>query len=317
MMGEPLAVLGALASGVTAALAVGLVARPPRRLGPRVRPYAIVSRTSLGRSADVLAGFPRGSGGPVASLVRPMVESLALRLGRVIDPGGEESLILRLHQSGLYDHLPPDQRLAGHRLRQVAGVGVATGGSALLAVTLGMPAARALVVTALGLVVGVTRQRGRVDRAIEDRRMRMRIEIYTVNQLLAIRVRAGGGVVQAVQQLVARGSGQVVGELSEALRLHRSGMRASEAFGRAARLTPEAHCARTYALIAAVEERGADLAQGLLALAEDVREARREALRRTATRRRAAMLVPTIAILAPIMLLFVGAPLPYLVLNWR
>ena len=53
----------------------------------------------------------------------------------------------------------------------------------------------------------------------------------------------------------------------------------------------------------------------LLGLADDVREARREAIRRAATKRRAAMLIPTIAILAPVMLLFVGAPLPSLILG--
>jgi hypothetical protein len=54
----------------------------------------------------------------------------------------------------------------------------------------------------------------------------------------------------------------------------------------------------------------------LLSLAEDVRESRREAIRRAATKRRAAMLIPTIAVLAPVMLLFVGAPLPSLVLGF-
>lgn len=36
-------------------------------------------------------------------------------------------------------------------------------------------------------------------------------------------------------------------------------------------------------------------------------------MRRAATKRRAAMLIPIIAILAPVMLLFVAAPLPSLV----
>lgn len=107
-----------------------------------------------------------------------------------------------------------------------------------------------------------------------------------------------------------------MGELSEALRMHRAGMRASEAFGRIATLTPESECARTYSLLGAADERGADLGSALLALAEDVREGRREAMRRAATKRRAAMLVPIIGILAPVMLLFVGAPLPSLLFNW-
>lgn len=121
----------------------------------------------------------------------------------------------------------------------------------------------------------------------------------------------------AVGDLVRRGNGSVVMELAEALRLHRAGTRAADAFARIAALTPEPFCARTYSLLAVAEDRGVDLAGGLLALAEDVREARREAIRRSATKRRAAMLIPTIVILAPVMLLFVGAPLPSLLLGFR
>jgi len=82
-------------------------------------------------------------------------------------------------------------------------------------------------------------------------------------------------------------------------------------------LTPEPFCGRTYRLLATAEERGADLAPALLHLAEDVRETRRESIRRSSTKRRAAMLIPTIAILAPVLILFVAAPLPYLITGWR
>ena len=50
---------------------------------------------------------------------------------------------------------------------------------------------------------------------------------------------------------------------------------------------------------------------------EDVRDARREEIRKTATKRRAAMLVPTIAVLAPVMMLFIAAPLPSIVFGSR
>jgi Flp pilus assembly protein TadB len=122
-----------------------------------------------------------------------------------------------------------------------------------------------------------------------------------------------GLVVGATRQ---RGRGEVVEELREALRLHRAGQPAAVAFRRIADETPETSCARTYGFLALAEERGTDLADALLSLAEDVRESRREAIRRAATKRRAAMLIPTIAILAPVMLLFVGAPLPSLVLGF-
>jgi pilus assembly protein TadC len=91
---------------------------------------------------------------------------------------------------------------------------------------------------------------------------------------------------------------------------------AASAFRRLADETPEPSCARTYGFLALAEERGTDLGDALLSLAEDVRESRREAIRRAATKRRAAMLIPTIAVLAPVMLLFVGAPLPSLVLGF-
>ena len=128
-------------------------------------------------------------------------------------------------------------------------------------------------------------------------------------------LRAGGGVVSAVAAICERGRGEVISELSEALRMHRAGTRVSQAFTRIAGTTPEPYCSRTYSLLALAEERGVDLADALLSLSEDVREARRESIKRTATKRRAAMLIPTIAILAPVMLLFVGAPLPRLLLG--
>ncbi|HZD24206.1 MAG TPA: type II secretion system F family protein, partial [Acidimicrobiia bacterium] len=194
---------------------------------------------------------------------------------------------------------------------------VGTGLAIFVGQLVGLSLPMRLVLLGLGLVIGATRTRGRLERAIETRREQMKIEIYTINQLLAMRVRAGGGVVQAVKATVDRGVGEVVWELEEALRLHRSGWRGSDAFRRLAELTPEPFCSRTYRLLASAEERGADLAAALLSLSEDVRETRRESIKRSATKRRAAMLVPTIAILAPVLILFVAAPLPYLITGWQ
>jgi tight adherence protein C len=145
----------------------------------------------------------------------------------------------------------------------------------------------------------------------------MRLELYTVNHLLAMHVRTGAGPMQAVQRLVARGRGAVVAELRDVLAWIRSGTGEAAGFRRAAELTPEPSAARTYQLLAAGVERGVDLATGLLALSEDIRDSRREQVHKEAVRRRAAMLLPTIGILAPIMLLFIAAPLPSIVLGQR
>jgi tight adherence protein C len=194
---------------------------------------------------------------------------------------------------------------------------IATGLGLVAGLAIGASMVQLLVLVGLGLVIGATRQRSRIDKAIDARRELMRIEVYTVNQLLAMRIRAGGGVVHAVSSTVIRGRGEVIAELADALRLHRAGWRAGDAFRRIAELTPEPFCSRTYRLLASAEERGADLASALLDLAEDVRETRRESIKRSATKRRAAMLVPTIAVLAPVLILFVAAPLPSLITGWR
>jgi tight adherence protein C len=132
-----------------------------------------------------------------------------------------------------------------------------------------------------------------------------------------LHVRTGAGPVQATQRLVDRGSGAVIEELAEILVWIRSGTSESQAFQRAAELTPEPSVARTYRLFAAGAERGVDLAESLLQLSEDIRDARREDLRKSATRRRAATLIPTIAVLAPIMILFIAAPIPSIVFGSR
>lgn len=300
-----------LASTITA-LAAGMVMRivlpPPRRLRDRVDPYLSPTLSGINRTRRP---------GAVRSVFGPMLADLADWLGRKLERSGAGVTSLRLRQAGWFKGKSEADAVAEYRMRQLravaVGLSVALAVGHLLTLSIGVR----VVLVGLGLVIGATRTRGRVDRAIESRRETMKVEIYTVNQLLAMRVRAGGGVIQAVMATIERGSGEVVSELREAVRLHRSGWRGGDAFRRIAELSPEPFCSRTYRLLATAEERGADLAGALLSLSEDVRETRRESIKRNATKRRAAMLVPTIAILAPVLILFVAAPLPYLITGWQ
>lgn len=308
---EPATIFAAAFSALSIVLLVRWVAPPRPRLAGRVRPYG--PNRVVGAVID--PQVPVGSA--LKTLARFALAPLARRIGRLVDRDGGASAGLRLRQAGLYPANDDQQVVEAFRIRQLEiGFGYLVG-AVVVSIALELPSSRALILCLLAAVVAAARQRGAIDRAIRGRRDLMRIEIYTVNQLLAMRVRAGGGVVHAVQQIVARGQGEVVSELAEGLRLHRAGMRAGDAFQRLAATTPEPACARTYALLAVSEERGADLAGALLELSEDVRESRREAMRRAATRRRAAMLVPIIGILAPVMLLFVGAPLPRIIFSWQ
>lgn len=308
--------LAAILTSVTVVAALVWAFPPPKRLSLRVRPY-----TGAGGQAGAGAayGVPSWvtSRSAAVRLFGPMVLASAHRVGRIAERLGEDQLVLRLRQARLYAGLDDRDRVASYRLAVLGTSVMFLGLGAGVTVVLRQSTLVVLVVSFGCGLAGALRVRGRLDRALERRRSKMKIEIPTVNQLLAIRVRSGSGIIQAVGELTERGSGEVIGELRMALRMHRSGMSAPDAFRRLAEVTPEAHCARTYKLLASSEEMGVDLASGLRALADDARQARREALRRSATKRRSAMLIPTVAILAPVMLLFVAAPLPQLILGWK
>ncbi len=305
-------IASALAGVSVAALSATLIP-PMTRLAGRLRPYSAVSRSLLGW--DVTYTPPGGSGSGRSSLGRllgPPLASIAERVGSFIEATSRDQLAIKIRQAGLFTATIPSRRVQEYRIRQFSTAVSGAVAAALLGVALARPTLMVLVLAAVGFAGGAAYWRSRIDRAIEARISRMEIELYTVNQQLALRVRIGGGVISAVRQLVERGRGAVVEELAEAMRSIQGGMPASQAFQRIAATTPEPHAARTYQLLASSEERGSDLAAALLAISEDIREDRRDALRKRATRRRAAMLIPIVGMMAPIMILFVGAPLPWI-----
>ena len=305
--------LGCVSAGVAAVGAAAVAIPPTRRLAPRVRPYTVATRAQLGRGADVavMTTAPESTA-TIARLFGPPFRALVARLGRLLERRSDASLTRELHQAGAPDVTPDEYRArVAMQVLMFGAVGASIG---VLAVH---SAVVALGLTLCGVVFGGSRLRGRLQRDVEDRRERLRLELYTVNQLLAMHVRTGAGPVQATQRIVDRGAGAVVDELQAVLLAMRNGIAEPAAFRRAAELTPEPSAARTYKLFAAGAERGVDLADGLRALSEDLRDARREEIRQTATKRRAAMLVPTIAVLAPVMLLFIAAPLPSIVFGSR
>lgn len=301
-------ILAAGGVGLLIGAALWSILDPPVRLTSRVTPY-------LGRNRALELSRARAGWRENPRTVLALLAAMAAeRLGRLVDGLSTQALGLRLRQAGMFQD--SDDPVAAYRLRQLVSVAGGVSGGAFVAVAVGMRPTQVALFAVLGCVIGGTRQRGRLEREIERRRGLMSIEIYTINHLLAMRVRTGGGVIGAVSDLATRGRGEVVGELREALRLHRSGITVGEAFRRLAEATPEPSCARTYAFLALADEHGSDLADALMSLAEDVREGRREAIRRSGAKRRAAMLVPTITVLAPVMLLFVGAPLPSLIFGF-
>lgn len=303
-------------AGIAVAAAVSTVARPSVRLAGRLRPYSTVSRSILGRSVPyqpVEIGGRFLSRTTLGRLIGPPLTTLATRVGAFLEATSEEQLAIKIRQAGMFTGTRESLRVQEYRIRQLITAAVGATGAGAVGVLLARPTLMVLILAVTGFAGGAAYWRSRIDKAIEARSSRMEIELYTINQQLALRVRIGGGVISAVRQVVDRGRGAVVEELAEAVRMIQGGMPASRAFWRIAAVTPEPHAARMYQLLASSEERGSDLAEALLSMSEDIREDRREAMRKRATKRRAAMLIPIVALMAPIMILFVGAPLPWIV----
>ncbi|NND84974.1 MAG: type II secretion system F family protein [Acidimicrobiia bacterium] len=294
-----------LLSGIAVVAIAWAVLRPPRRLAARLRPY-LPGASAVDHPGD---GDPLGG---IAAVLRPIATALGAALAAVVDAEPEARTAERLLHAGIPGRGGAPLRVGEYRARQLRSTLVGAGFGWLLGSTL-LPSGGWLAL--LGGIVGATRLRGRIDRAIEERRSRMRVEIYTVDQMLALRIRSGAGVLQSIEEYTSRASGEAADELREALRLARAGRPLPEALERIAARTAEPFCARTYRSLALAGERGADLAIVLLDLASEVRRDRRETLRRRAVKRRAAMLIPTIGLMAPVLLLFIAAPLPRIVLG--
>ena len=291
--------LGAVAAVIGAGL---LVRRLPSPVG-RVRPYIVGSRVLLALPPDRL----RSTAAPWH------LRSLPAAITALLYSPPDAALDRRLRHAGVMRTHSADERRIRYRARRLletAAGGVLGIGMGALA---GLPALGVLAAAAVGAAGALSYGRGRLTRVIEGRRDRMSIELYTVNQLLAMHVRTGASPIAAARDVTNRGRGEVIAELAGVLRLHRAGLPFAEALEDKAADVPEVHVARCFRMLASAHQQGGDVAAGLLALSEDIRDDRREALRRAATKARAMMLVPIVAFLAPVLLLFVAAPVPWIV----
>lgn len=309
----------ALASSAVFAGSLGwVIMRPPRRLAPRVRPYTAATRAELHRSPDALGQASPGpmfGEGTLRRLLAPIFGAAVDRLSRIITSSSDQQLRMRLRQSGLLVDVAESQRPQVYRMRALGRATLMGGGLGALGLMIKGTTGGMLLFGGLGFALGVLLARSSLDTAVSDRRERIRAELYTVNQLVAMRTRVGGGAIEAIRHVVDRAHGAVVDELGEALRLHQRGWSFGDALVRAAELTPEPEAARTYRVIATAQERGADLADALLDLAKDLRSSRRDSMRQQAAKRRVMMVIPIVVILAPVTLLFLGAPIPSLILG--
>ncbi|HMS25391.1 MAG TPA: type II secretion system F family protein [Acidimicrobiia bacterium] len=286
---------------------------PLPRLSHRLSPYDTVARVRLGSALSSLGEKSKQE--PIKStflgeFFRPMRESVIRIISKAAAIDDVEKMTLRLEQAGL------NSDIEAYRTALVKKIALSIVAGFILGAGIGNITAVIFFPLILGFVA-FSKSRALIDKRIERRCTLIRSEMYTVDQLLALHVRTGAGVSQALACISQRTHGIVSHEIGHVLSRVHAGMPIDESLYTAAKNTPEPHATRTYKLLAAASHRGVDLTEGLLDLAKDLRRTLREDIKATGAKRRAAMLLPTIGILAPIMLLFVAAPIPSIVLAGR
>ncbi len=311
MIDTRILLIAVLCGYVAAGLAAMLV-RPPATLEHRLRPYVQLRRTRLGQRADVNAALAIDSTaqfGPVRRIFNPILEGAAGLVARLVDSGDEADVARRLRQAGLGHVSAREYRMSQAGRALVGTIGGVLGGLWLGAVW-GSPGFWAVVGVLLGSGWGFTSARSKVNTAIEERTRTMRLELYTVAHLLSMLVRANHTPAMAIRKITDRGRGPVVDELRQAQTWVAGGLTLSEAMERLAAETPEPSAARVYRILGEASQQGADVAQSLLTVAHGLRVERREEIERLGTRRRGAMILPTLLVMAPVVFLYVAAPIP-------
>lgn len=309
---------GALCAGVAVGSLVLVIARPRRRLGPRVEDYTLVARSKLGSGPGVLSLAREPSAttaGAMVRVLRPMFDVLAHLASALAGIQDDDALALQLRRAGVRGLSP-----RRYRQQQVLLAIVLACAGALLGALVGLavgrePTVLGAVLGLCGFVLGTVWRTATLARRVRERRLRMRSELYSLCQVMAIYARATPSLLQITEHVSSRSRGELAGEMREVLRRIETGATPEAAFAEAARLTAEPAAARLYRTMATAAEAGGDIAETLLAQSEDVRDAKREETKQLATKRRGATLAPLVLLLAPIMLLFVVAPIPRMVLG--
>lgn len=291
--------VAAACAGMAVAVLAAAVLYPRRPLWQRVRPYTAQARLALGLPPDITKPWLSAS-----TRFRRFASQTAARF----TPLSDERLRVRLLQADLFPTLAPSDRPAAFQTRVVA---------AAIVISIGLGFAGLVNLGLFGLVAGlgvgavlaVMIQLGRVDRAVKTKARRLRDELHTVNQLLALRARAGATVLELLTYITRNLEGAVASEVRHVVEVHQRGTPLADALRAAAAHTPEAAAGRTYLLLAQTHEGGGDPAEELLALGRSLRTDYRHDMERDQQRRRVQLIFPIIIVMMPPIGIFLIAPL--------
>lgn len=299
----------AVLAAVCAALAVGSLSwraahprRPPAR---RIAPYTEVARARLGLPVRS-AAEPAFLGEAARRLLGPLATaavSWAVKALRVSDSAGLE---LRLRQAG------STLTVEAYRRRHLRWSLAAPLACALVGVATGSPVLTVLLL-ALGVVGGTRRMSDQLRADTRRRSARLRSDLPTIAGILSPRIENNKSLAVALGTLTSEGSGPVIGDLARALHLSAIGYGLAGGLDTIAHETVEPAAARFYQFLKTATTGGIDLPSALLDHADELRAMRREEVERSAARRQMSMVIPNLALMAPVMIVFLLAPVPRLI----
>jgi tight adherence protein C len=269
-------------------------------LGDRLAPYLGALGPRGSRLLDDVAAPRRG----LAVVLGPIASDVAARLHDVL---GSIDIDARVAASGW----PCSVR--DFRMSEVSwGIGGLAAGlasCALLAAGGRAISPVAALVMALVFAAGSVLWRERaLDRAVAARRAAMLAEFPTTVDLVCLAVTAGESLRGALDIVARTGGGPLAFELRAVLRAARAGEPLADALGVAARRIDLAPFDRFVDAVVAAQQRGLPLADALHALAGDVRESRKRDVLEAAGRKQVAMLIPVVALVLPVAVVFAFYP---------
>jgi Flp pilus assembly protein TadB len=305
--------LAALFVGLAIATLIVATLPQPVSLGRRIAPYVQTHRRKSGLDPDVAVAVDAGfsaNRGPIAAIGQSLIRGYNQLVGGIIDVGDDTELRLRLRRAGI---VPPTP--AAYRSQQFRHSLIAAAVAIALAVVLGRRSGQLRLSTvalfaAFGLLFGVVQFKLALERRAARRRRTMQLSLYTVTQVLAVLTRANRGPIGAVRHLVSRSQGPLIDELRTGLSWIERGSSAEQAFEQLGRDAPEPSTARLFRLIASATSSGGSMASSLRLQAEQLRKEHSEHLEQLATKKRSAMVVPSIVVMVPVLLLYALAPGP-------
>lgn len=229
--------------------------------------------------------------------------SLQVRFARLA--GGDATIARRLHQAGWA------MDAAAFRGRQLAWAiaGLGAGGVLVVAaVLLGRGSPSLAVLPPLFAVVAAVLCDAWLGRAARSRIARIREELPTVLEFLALCLSAGEGILDSLRRVSDVGAGELTAELRGVVVAVGTGSPLPDALAKLSDGLQVPALTRSIDQVIAALDRGAPLAQVLHAQALDAREDAKRDLIERAGRKEIYMLVPLVFLILPLSVLFAVFP---------